>query len=133
MNSPAICRATIVLAALSACTSNSSNELETQAIQETFSNVKDVAQIQDTKGSTATNYWYADGTFTNEWRNANDSGTVSGTWYAKDNQRCVVIVEGMESIKGQTRCGPIILEGNVFKSFNADGSVHAVHTLTKIP
>lgn len=126
------CLRPIPLALVVACSQDSAETLDNQAINAAFENVRDQARIQDSKGSTAVNYWYSDGTFTNKWQNSESSGAVSGTWYAKNNQRCVVILQGLDRLKGKTKCGALIREHGVIKSFNADGSVHAIHTLTKI-
>ncbi len=107
--------------------------LNTEQILNTFADVRDDAAIQDSAGSTAVNHWYADGRFINHWQNANDSGTNSGRWSARDNKRCVLIESGMESLVGRERCGSIYRRGSHYVTLNPDGSVHALHSLSPIP
>ena len=106
--------------------------LSTEEIAGIFANVRDEAQVQDSAGTTAVSHWYADGTFTNEWTNSAGSGTVTGRWHARDNQRCIEITSGLPEQQGQTKCGHIYRRGPHYISLNADGSIHGVHALSPI-
>lgn len=111
-------------------------QLSGEEIIQTFSNVKDSAAIQDEQNTTANNLWFADGRFVNHWRNAEQSGTVRGRWSVQRGERCVLIESGLQGVIGEQRCGPIVKEQvgdeSEYLSFNADGSVHARHTLTSM-
>ncbi|MFK8020899.1 MAG: hypothetical protein AB8B86_14110 [Pseudomonadales bacterium] len=107
-------------------------QLTTKEILTVFSNVNDSALIQDAAGTTAQNIWFADGRFENRWSNAKQSGIVLGTWSAENDKRCVSIVSGLPDLIGKKKCGPIYRQGTHYVSINADGSVHAFHTLTPL-
>ncbi len=106
--------------------------LSTDEIQCLFSNVRDDAQVQDSAGTTAVNYWYADGGFTNQWRNGQRSGEVTGRWRADKDRRCIIILEGLPERAGVETCSPLYREENRIYSVNADGSVHGIHTLSPL-
>ena len=120
--------------ALLACSANAQPEgavrLSTQEIQQAFANVRDSAQVQDSAGTTATNLWYEDGRFINQWSNSRASGTVTGQWYAENDQRCVIILTGLPEANGKKKCGPIYQRGDDYISLNADGSIHGIHRLS---
>ena len=106
--------------------------LGTEEIRVAFADVKDEAEVQDASGTRAINYWYADGTFTNRWRNANASGEVTGRWWAENDKRCVEITCGLPEREGVTRCSPVYRLGDVYFSTDQDGSVHGAHRLAPI-
>ena len=106
--------------------------LSTEEIRTVFANVKDEAEVQDASSTRATNYWYADGTFTNSWHNAGASGEVAGRWWAENNKRCVEITSGLPERQGVTRCSPVYRLGDLYFSTEQDGSVHGAHRLTPI-
>lgn len=103
--------------------------LSTEAILQSFSNVCDNAEVQDTAGTRASNAWYADGRLVNRWSNGETSGTVIGRWTAEDGLRCVVILTGLPGAEGTQRCAPVYHAGTDFFSINPDGSVHGIHRL----
>ena len=104
--------------------------LSTAEIQQTFSNVRDTAQVQDSAATTATNLWYEDGRLINHWSNDSASGTVTGQWYTENGQRCVVIHSRIPEAIGEKRCGPVYRRGTDYISVNADGSIHGIHLLS---
>jgi hypothetical protein len=106
--------------------------LSTEEIRQVFSNVRDDADVQDSAGTTAVNYWYADGTFTNEWSNKSGAGTIRGRWRAHNDQRCIVITAGLPDRIGKETCSPVLRRDQHYISINADGSIHGIHTLTPI-
>ncbi len=106
--------------------------LSTDEIRTAFSNVRDDAEVQDSSDTRATNYWYADGTFTNAWRNACGSGEVTGRWWAEDGKRCVVITGGLPDREGVEQCSPVYRHSNTYLSIESDGSIHGVHRLSPI-
>ena len=106
--------------------------LSTAEIIEIFSDVRDDAQVQDSVGSSAVNYWYADGRFVSNWSNADRSGKVEGKWRAFDDERCVTIFKGLPDRIGKESCAPILRQGEKYLSTNPDGSVHGVHTVTPL-
>jgi len=108
-------------------------QLSSDEILAVFSNVQDSAKIQDAVGTTAENFWFSDGRFENHWKNSERSGTVLGTWSTHNNERCVFISSGLPDLVGKEKCGPIYRQGTHYVSLNADGSVHALHTLTPLP
>lgn len=110
----------------------SSARLTSSEILETFANVRDEATLRDANGTLAVNHWYTDGTFTVEWSNGNSQGTVTGSWLAENNQRCVIIAEGLPDMEGQRRCSPIYRFKRGYFSVNPDGSIHAQHLLSPI-
>ena len=79
------------LSCLASAQPEGSIRLTTQEIKQAFANVRDTAQVQDSAGTSATNLWFEDGRFINQWSNSNASGTVTGRWYAENEQRCVII------------------------------------------
>lgn len=103
--------------------------LDTDAISRHFSDVCDRAEVQDTDGTVAINHWHADGRLVNQWRNGDTTGRVTGRWYARDNQRCVVILSGLPGADQTPRCGPVFQLGPDFFSLNSDGSIHGIHRL----
>ena len=98
-----------------------------------FNDVRDDAVVQDSDGTRAVNYWYADGRLVNNWANESDSGTVKANWRVEDDLRCVTIVSGLPERVDVETCGPVHRRGDQYLSFNQDGSVHGVHTLTPLP
>jgi hypothetical protein len=106
-----------------------STRLTTEEIVRVFSGARDDAMVQDAAGTSAVNYWCADGTFINTWSNEQDSGRVIGRWRAVNDERCVVIVSGLPEYGAAERCGPILRDGEQYLSVNPDGSIHGVHTL----
>lgn len=137
INSP-IVFCTILLS----CSAADTNRKHTQAVPEggrvlsgeeivlAFSDVRDEAEIQDAAGTTAVNRWHSDGRFVNRWKNASESGQVSGSWRVVKDERCVLIRAGLEGAIGKEKCSPVFKVGDRYMSVNADGSVHAFHTLT---
>lgn len=107
-------------------------QLSGAEIRAAFDNVRDDAKVADKAGTTAVNYWYADGRFRNAWANGSASGKVVGRWYVQEDLRCVVIDSGLGSSDDKPRCGPIFRRGMTYFSMNPDGSTHGVHTLTPI-
>ncbi len=103
--------------------------LSGEQILSAFSDVIDQADIQDEAGTTAVNQWHSDGRFVNRWKNAADSGEVIGTWRVVGDQRCVLISAGLEGAIGKEKCSPVFKSGERYMSVNADGSIHAFHTL----
>ena len=106
--------------------------LTTTDIQKVFANVKDEAELQDTAGTHATNYWYSNGTFTNAWRNAKGSGEVAGRWWAEGGKRCVLITSGLPGREGVAQCSPVYRRGDHYLSIEPDGRIHGIHLLTPI-
>lgn len=109
-----------------------SHQLSTAEIELTFADVLDNARVMDTDNSTAENHWFADGRFVSRWKTGNRSGVVHGQWSAKENKRCIVIQSGLPDVDKQSKCGPIVKQGANYLSFNADGSVHGIHTLSPL-
>lgn len=107
-------------------------QLSREEILQAFSDVRDDAEVQDDDGSIAVNYWYADGKFISAWSNAAASGEVIGKWRVKDNLRCITITKGLAKREGVESCNPVFRRGDKFLSFNSDGSVHGIHTLTPL-
>lgn len=103
-----------------------------QEIAQAFDGVRDKAEIQDAAGTTAVNHWYSDGRFVNHWRNSTNSGEVTGSWRVVGDERCVLISAGLEGAVGKEKCSPVFKVGERYMSVNADGSVHALHTLTPL-
>ncbi|MGC6475687.1 MAG: hypothetical protein ACON41_03515 [Parvibaculales bacterium] len=107
--------------------------LTTAEIKTIFANVRDDAQVQDKKATRAINFWYADGRFENNWSRADANGRVTGRWWAENNQRCIIITQGLPEFEGQKRCSPVYQYGGVYLSVEADGRrVHGVHRLSPI-
>ncbi len=109
-----------------------SSQLSTQEIQCLFSDVRDDASVQDSAGTKAINYWYGDGSFTNQWSNDRGSGEVRGHWRAHNNRRCIVITEGLPERIGVESCAPMYRNDNRYFSVNSDGSVHGIHRLSPL-
>lgn len=106
--------------------------LSTSEIQCAFSNVRDDALVQDSAGTTAINHWYSNGSFINQWRNEQLSGEVRGRWWAEDDQRCIVITQGLPERSGVKSCTPLYRVGDRYFSVNPDGSVHGIHRLSPL-
>ena len=106
------------------------DRLSTEEIRQVFANVRDDARVQDAAGTTAVNFWYADGSFTNAWSNQHGSGTVQGRWRAQDGKRCIVITAGLPERIGKESCSRVLRRGQEYLSLNPDGSIHGIHTLT---
>ena len=123
----------LVLGAMACAELQTDTPLTTDEIRRVFSGVRDDALVQDAEGTRAVNYWCADGTFVSSWSNGSTSGRVAGRWRAIDNQRCVAILSGPEEYAGTERCGPIVRSGEQYLSFDPDGSIHGIHTLSPIP
>lgn len=107
-------------------------QLSGEEILQAFNDVRDDAKVQDAAGTRAVNYWYADGRFVSRWNNAVDSGEVAGTWRVENDLRCITISSGLAQRIGQESCGPVFRRGNTYLSFNPDGSVHGIHTLSPL-
>ncbi len=107
-------------------------QLSTQQIREAFADVRDDAKVQDTAGTVAVNYWYANGAFTNQWSNSSGSGEVTGQWRAENNQRCILFESGLPTRIGEEVCAPVYRRGASYLSLNPDGSIHGIHTLSPI-
>ncbi|MCB1678063.1 MAG: hypothetical protein KDI16_05205 [Halioglobus sp.] len=88
--------------------------------------------MQDSPGGRAVNHWFADGTFTSEWSNADRAGRVSGTWRVAADRRCVTIVTGLPGRANEETCSPIYRRGSRYISVNAQGGIHGIHTLSPI-
>lgn len=108
-------------------------ELSGEEIQQAFSDVRDNAEVQDAAKTRASNDWYADGRFINRWDNGTNSGVVTGTWRIKGNQRCVTVTIGLPGRVGKESCGVISRRGDKYLSYNPDGSIHGIHTLSPLP
>lgn len=106
--------------------------LSGEEIRQAFANVRDEAAVQDAAGTTALNYWYADGRFTNEWSSPTDSGSVQGSWRVLDGKRCVLISAGLTDRIGRESCAHVYRLGDEYFSINADGSIHGIHRLSPI-
>ena len=102
-------------------------------IKNAFDNVTDQALVQDSLNTTAENQWYSDGRFISNWTNRKQSGKVTGQWFVRNNIRCVLIKSGLPNMTNQTKCGPIYQHQNKYYTVNQDGSIHGIHTLTKLP
>ena len=107
--------------------------MTSEDIKRLFSGVTDNAEVQDSRGTSAVNYWYADGSFVNRWSNEVASGEVRGTWSARNGERCIVITSGLPERIGIERCAPLYQQGSKIYSLNPDGSVHGVHRLSPLP
>ncbi|MFK7976407.1 MAG: hypothetical protein AB8C02_09745 [Halioglobus sp.] len=107
-------------------------QLTGSEIVHAFSNVRDDAEVQDTAATRAVNYWHADGRFFNRWHNGEASGEVSGTWRVENNLRCITILTGLSERLGQESCRPVFRRGTQYLSFNGDGSIHGIHTLSPL-
>ena len=107
-------------------------QLSTVEIREVFTDVRDAAEVRDSAGTRAVNYWYADGRFVNRWSNNGRSGEVTGQWRAYNNRRCVLILSGLPDRIGRETCAPVYQHGSTYLSINPDGSIHGVHTLSPI-
>ena len=105
--------------------------LTTLEIRTLFTDASDQAILHGSS-ATATNEWHKDGRFINNWQDSNRSGTVTGFWYAKNDQRCVEIETGPAELVATTRCGPIYRRHKWFFSVNPDGGIHAIHTLSPL-
>ena len=101
-------------------------------ILRTFADVRDDAKVQDAAGTRAVNHWYSDGNFISRWSNGLDSGEVTGTWRIEKNMRCITITAGLPQRVGKERCGPVFRRGSEYLSFNSDGSIHGIHTLSPL-
>lgn len=106
--------------------------LTTAEIETNFANMRDDAAVQDEKATKAVNFWYADGRFENNWSRADANGRVMGRWWAENNQRCIIIAQGLPELEGQKRCAPVYQYRDVYLSVEADGRVHGVHRLSPI-
>lgn len=106
--------------------------LTTEEIQQLFSGTRDEAQVQDSRGTSAINYWYADGRFVNRWSNKAAAGEVRGTWSARNDKRCIVIKSGLPDRIGIERCTPLYRKGSTIFSVNPDGTVHGAHRLSPL-
>jgi len=111
---------------------NSYKQLTGAEIKNVFDDAADQAQVQDSLNTTAENQWYSDGSFISVWTNRKQSGTVTGQWFVRDNTRCVIIKSGLPSMSNHTKCGPIYQHQNKYYTINPDGSIHGIHTLTKL-
>jgi len=102
-------------------------------ILQAFSNVRDDAEVRDSPGNTAVNYWLADGRFFNRWSDGKGGGgEVTGTWRVKNSLRCVTILSGLPQRLNQEKCGPIFRRAGLYLSMNENGTVHGAHTLSPL-
>lgn len=108
-------------------------QLTGEEILQAFANVRDDAVVQDKVGTRAVNYWYADGKFISRWSNERGAGDVSGSWRVQNGLRCTTVRTGIPGRMVEESCGAILRSGSNFISLNADGSIHGVHTLSRIP
>ncbi len=106
------------------------NRLTTEEIQQVFSGARDEAIVRDAADTRAVNFWCDNGALTTLWSNGERSGRVAGRWRAVNGQRCVTIVSGLRASEGAERCSPIVRNGEAYLSFNPDGSIHGVHSLS---
>lgn len=106
--------------------------LNSEQILAAYANVRDDAQVQDGQGGSAVNHWYADGRFTSEWQSPAGRGKLTGSWYVKDNLRCLTIKTGMPELEGKERCGPVYTKDSLYYSSNKAGSIHGIHTLSPL-
>jgi len=107
-------------------------QLNGKEIVKAFGDVRDDARVQDAAGTRAVNHWYADGGFTSHWSSEVDSGKVTGTWRVEKDLRCITIATGLPQRVGKERCGSLFRRGNEYLSFNPDGSIHGIHTLSPL-
>ena len=107
-------------------------QLSDTEILRAFSDVRDDAEVQDAASTRAVNYWYADGRFISLWNNGIDSGEVTGTWRVENNLRCITISAGLPERIGEESCNPVFRRGDKYVSFNSDGSIHGIHTLSPL-
>ena len=108
------------------------DRLTTEEIRQLFTGVRDDARVQDAEGTSAVNYWCADGTFSSNWSNGTISGKVIGRWRAINDQRCIVADSGLDGDGGLERCGPILRDEDRYLSVNPDSSIHGIHTLSPL-
>lgn len=107
-------------------------QLTGEKITQTFANVRDHAEVQDSAKTRAENTWCANGQFISRWRNAKNSGVVTGTWRVKEDLRCITILSGVESRIGKESCSPVFKSGSKYLSKNQDGTIHGIHTLSSL-
>ncbi len=112
-----------------ACAGSGPRYLDTDEIRLRFADVRDQAVLLDAPGTTATNRWYANGRFVSEWRHGERHGRVTGRWYAKADQRCVLIDAAEDAVITEPRCGAISRQGEWLVSHNPDGSPHGRHII----
>jgi len=112
---------------IAACT-----PLSGDTIASAFADVVDEADVRDLENGRAKNHWYDDGRFTSDWSAGDMKGSVAGTWHVEEDQRCVVIESGLKGSEGKKTCSPIYACDAGLVSVNADGSIHGVHTLSKM-
>lgn len=106
--------------------------LDGEEILQAFADVRDDAKVQDAAGSRAVNLWYTDGTFISRWSNGVDSGEVTGTWRVENDMRCITISTGLPQRVGKESCAAVFRRGSEYLSFNSDGSIHGIHTLSSL-
>jgi hypothetical protein len=128
----AVSAGAVLTGSMTAADPADADRLSTEEIRQVFANVRDDANVQDSAGTTAVNYWYADGAFTNEWSNQSRAGKVQGRWRAQDDQRCITITVGLPDRIGQEKCSPVFRRGQQYISVNSDGSIHGIHALSPI-
>ncbi|MEP1470225.1 MAG: hypothetical protein ABJK20_16685 [Halieaceae bacterium] len=107
-------------------------KLTGEEIQQAFANVRDDARVQDDAKTRAVNQWHSDGRFISRWKNDSDAGEVTGNWRVSNDMRCVTISKGVPQRIGKESCGVIFRRGDEYLSFNGDGSIHGIHTLTPL-
>ena len=107
-------------------------QLSSDEILQAFTDVRDDAEVQDTARTRAVNHWLADGRFTNRWSNGEASGEVTGIWRVENDRRCIAITKGLPQSIGQESCGPVFRRGDKYVTFNSDGSIHGIHTLSPL-
>ena len=106
--------------------------LDGEEILQAFADVRDDAKVQDAAGTRAVNHWYTDGAFVSLWSNGVDSGEVTGTWRVENDMRCITISTGLPQRVGKESCGAVFRRGSEYLSFNPDGSIHGIHTLSPL-
>lgn len=107
-------------------------QLSGEEILQAFSDVRDDAEVQDAAGTRAVNHWHADGRFISRWSNGVDSGEVTGMWRVENDLRCITVSAGLPQRVGQEICGAVFRRGGKYVSFDSDGSIHGIHTLSPL-
>ncbi len=103
--------------------------LNSEEISAYFSDVEDRATVVDGNGGSAVNTWRAGGSFTSQWQSQGRSGVITGNWTTNTrNERCVTLSNSPDG-GPSSRCGPLLLCGDLVKSTNAEGHTHGVHRL----
>lgn len=108
-----------------------SHKMTPDEITRTFTNVKEQYVGRDNPEITAEAEWHADGAFKATWKSGENTGDTVGTWYVENEMRCikhdVPLPNGVD-----TECHTMYLTGDTYTSFNQDGSIHGVHTISPL-